>query len=243
MQTLERRLKEEFNDIRSFEAGEIRLGIPPWRGAIMLPNLLPTFHEFFPMVEVSITEGRATFVESELVKGNLDLCMMNLPQHFPNQTKQEILWNEKILLVGNRNHPVVREALETSERGPDGYRSIDAAFLENEDFITFKPGQNIYVASQHIFSIYNIQPKHQWSTENMTTALNMVSRTLSFTIMPEGGVWSSFLPENVEYFSILHAQEIFSFAAVFQKDYIPNKWVRTLLEIARNMHADSAANS
>lgn len=241
LQLMEQRLTREFEDIRADDSGEIRLGVAQWRGAILLPRLLPRFHKVYPRVDVSITEGRASQVETALTQGKLDFCLMNLPSHYPNLTKQEILWNEKVLLVGNRAHPEVQRALQELPVGEDGYRRIDIAFLENEDFITLKPGQNMTVASEHLFGMYNLRPRSQWATENMYTAISMVSSTMAFTMMPEAGAQFGILPENVAYFSIHHGHELFPFAAVYRKDTTPNKWIRTLINLTREVHREADA--
>ena len=239
LQLMEQRLTRELEDIRADESGEIHLGIAQWRGAILLPRLLPRFHKVYPRVDVTITEGRASQVEAALTQGKLDFCLMNLPSHYPNLTKQEILWNEKVLLVGNRAHPEVQRALEELPVGEDGYQRIDIAFLENEDFITLKPGQNMTVASEHLFGMYNLRPRSQWATENMYTAISMVSSTLAFTMMPEAGAQFGTLPENVAYFSIHHSHELFPFAAVYRKDTTPNKWIRTLIDLTQEVHREA----
>lgn len=239
LQLMEQRLIREFEDIRADDSGEIRLGIAQWRGAIMLPLLLPRFHQVYPRVDVTITEGRASHVETALTQGKLDICLMNLPSHFPNLTRQEILWNEKVLLVGNRAHPEVQRALRELPVGEDGYRRIDIAFLEKEDFITLKPGQNMTVASEHLFSAYNLRPRSQWATENMYTAINMVSTSMAFTMMPEAGAQFGFLPENVACFSIHHGHELFPFAAVYRRDTTPNRWIRTLIELTSDVRREA----
>lgn len=238
-ESLNRQFEEELVNIRNNDSGEIRLGIAQWRGSILLPTLIPHFHEIYPHVEINVVEGRAMQVETALIQGRVDLCLMNLPSHFPAQTNQEILWNEKCLLVGNRNHPVVQEALRTIPPSQDGYRNIDIQFLEHEHFISLMPGQNMTVATERLFANNNLTPKSTWRTENMATALNMVSKTQCFTIMPEAGARVEFLPDNLEYFSISHSEELFAFAAVYQKDLVVNKWIRLLLDLTRQIYTGS----
>ena len=117
-ESLERQFDDELGSIRDDDSGETRMGIAQWRGSILLPTLIPRFHEVYPHVEINIVEGRAMQIETALVQGRVDLCLMNLPSHFPAQTNQEILWNEKCLLVGNRNHSVIQKALQTRGRLP-----------------------------------------------------------------------------------------------------------------------------
>lgn len=238
IQSLDRQFEDELSSIRNDESGEIRIGIAQWRGSILLPALIPSFHTYYPHVNINILEGRAIQVETALVQGKVDLCLMNLPSHFPTQTIQEIIWNEKCLLVGNREHPVVRSALENIPVAPDGYRKIDIRFLENEHFISLQPGQNMAVATERLFSACNLTPKSVWSTENMATALNMVSKTMSFTIMPEAGAKVPFLPSNLEFFSIEHSEELFAFAAVYRKDFVLNNQIHTLLDLTRQIYTD-----
>jgi len=237
LQSLERQFEQELSGIRKDEAGCIRVGIAPWRGSILLPSLLPAFKEIYPHIEVQITEGRAHQIETMLTQGKLDLCLMNLPSHYPGQTVQQILWNERLLLVGNRNHPIVAKAIQQLSVQPDGYRSInDIRFLEDEHFITMKPGQNVAIATGRLFDALELKPKSTWATENMTTAINMVAAGMGFTMMPEAGVRIATLPDNLEFFTIGHAEELFPFAAVYRKDLVPGKAVYTLLELAKSIY-------
>ena len=235
LQSLERQFADELTDIRKDRAGVIRIGIAPWRGSILLPALLPAFKEIYPHVEVEILEGRARQIETALIQGKLDLCLMNLPSHYPGQTVQEIIWHERMLLVGNRDHPAVVKAAEASA---GELPSIDIRFLENEHFITMKPGQNMALATQRLFAANELTPKSTWATENMTTALNMVSQGMGFTMMPEAGIRIATMPENLVFFSVSHAKELFPFAAVYRKGFVLGKQIRTLLELAKGLYAD-----
>ena len=65
----------------------------------------------------------------------------------------------------------------------------------------------------------------------------MVSETMCFTMMPEVGARVKFLPDNLEYFSISHSEELLSFSAVYRKDFVLNRWIHTLLDLARQVYA------
>lgn len=236
IQAMDRQFDEELSGLRNNEIGEIRIGIAQWRGAIMLPTIIPAFHEHHPGWDIILREGRAVQVENALIQGEVDICLMNFPSHFPNQTIQETLWSEKCLLVGNRKHPIVRKAIESIPIQKDGYRHIDIAFLENEHFISLQPGQNMTVATDRLFALQNIRPRKIWQTENMSTALNMVSKTMSFTIMPDIGAKTPFLPDNLEFFSIEHSEELLLFGVVYRKSFVLNKQIHTLLNITKSIY-------
>ena len=96
------------------------------------------------------------------------------------------------------------------------------------------------LATERLFAAHNLTPKSSWQTENMSTALNMVSRTMSFTMMPEAGAKVSLLPGNLELFSVSHSEELFSFAAVYRKDFVLNRKIHVLLDLAQKIFVDPA---
>lgn len=236
IQAMDRQFSEELSGLRNKEVGEIRLGIAQWRGAIMLPTLIPAFHKYYPQWDIIIKEGRAVQVENALVQGEVDVCLMNFPSHFPSQTIQETLWSEKCILVGNRQHPLVKQVVASAPIQKDGYRHIDITFLENEHFISLQPGQNMTVATDRLFAQQNVRPRKIWLTENMSTALNMVSNTMSFTIMPEMGTKTAFLPDNLEFFTIEHSEELLQFGIVYRKNFILNKQIHTLIDLTKSIY-------
>ena len=237
IQALDHQFQDELTSIRNDESGEIRIGIAQWRGSIVLPVLIPAFQKQYPHVEIEILEGRAIQVETALIQGKVDLCLMNLPSNFPNQTTVDIIMNERLLLVGNRSHPVVQQAIHTIPVSSSGYRNINLRFLENEHFIFLKPGQNLTQEVERLFASQSLVPKSSWSTENMSTAINMVSNSLSFTIMPEAGAKFSFFPENLEFFSIDQPEHLWSFAAVYRKDFVLNHHIHALLDTLKELYA------
>ena len=237
IQALDRQFQDELTSIRNDESGEIRIGIAQWRGSIVLPVLVPAFQKRYPHVNIVVMEGRAVQVETALLQGKVDLCLMNLPSNFPNQTTVDMIMNERLLLVGNRNHPIVQQAIRTLPVSSSGYRNLNIRFLENEHFIFLKPGQNLTQEVERLFASQSLVPKSSWSTENMSTAINMVSNSLSFTIMPEAGARFSFYPNNLEFFSINQPEYIWSFAAVYRKDFVLNHHIHVLLDTLKDLYA------
>ncbi|MFP3637417.1 LysR family transcriptional regulator substrate-binding protein, partial [Bacillus sp. SIMBA_033] len=58
---------------------KIRIGLALWRGSCLLPDILPSFIDKYPNIEVCITEGKSNFLVSELLTEKLDFAVMNLP--------------------------------------------------------------------------------------------------------------------------------------------------------------------
>ncbi|WP_282173397.1 LysR family transcriptional regulator substrate-binding protein [Cytobacillus firmus] len=220
---LDKQLQKEFSEIQNNDRGKIRLGLALWRGSCLLPDILPSFTEKYPNIEVDIIEGKSNFLVSELLTEKLDFAVMNLPTNMDfSKLTYDTLMEEQILFVGNKNHPLVEQA-RSSQINSNGYPFIDIAHLEDELFIITKPGQNLTSAILHHFSKRHLDPKNILEIENLTTAINLVSAGMGFTFVPEGGVKEKQLPENLALFSLEDPNLIWPLAVVYKKHtYITN---------------------
>ncbi|WP_040979474.1 LysR family transcriptional regulator [Oceanobacillus jeddahense] len=221
--TLEKQLQKEFSEIQSSNRGKIRFGLAIWRGTSLLPEILPFFTTTHPNIEIDITEGKSNFLIRELLNEKIDFAVMNLPTDMDfSKLTYDTLMEEEILLVGNKDHPLVKKTKSKADNLKK-YPTIDISILEPELFIITKPGQNLTSAILHHFSKKHFEPKNLLETENLTTAINLVSAGMGFTFMPEGGLKGKQLPNNIEVFTLNDASLIWPLAVVYKKDtYITN---------------------
>ncbi|WP_197204436.1 LysR family transcriptional regulator [Cytobacillus firmus] len=118
---LDKQLQKEFSEIQNNDRGKIRLGLALWRGSCLLPDILPSFTEKYPNIEVDIIEGKSNFLVSELLTEKLDFAVMNLPTNMDfSKLTYDTLMEEQILFVGNKNHPLVEQA-RSSQINSSGY--------------------------------------------------------------------------------------------------------------------------
>ena len=94
---MNKKLLEEFDNIKSDCNGRITLGINTQRGAYMLPEIIPEFQKRFPKVEIKIKEGSSDYLENLILKNELDFCFLNLIS-YSDQFEYEHLMQEKIFL-------------------------------------------------------------------------------------------------------------------------------------------------
>lgn len=166
----------------------------------------------------------------------VDVCLMNLPPIHNRQTISEVLMNERLLLVGNRNHPIVAKALAEDPPRQGEYQNMDISFLEGEQFVWQTPEQNLRIIVEQIFDEHHVVPKSTFETANMVTAINIVSNSMAFTIMPEAGAKVPFLPKDIALFSIGHPEYVWTFNAVYRKDMESMRCVRYFLDILKTMY-------
>ncbi|WP_152655624.1 LysR family transcriptional regulator [Oceanobacillus sp. CFH 90083] len=219
--SLEKKLQKEFSEIQANDRGKIRFGLAIWRGASLLPEILPSFTTMHPNIEINITEGKSNFLVRELLNEKIDFAVMNLPADMDfSKLTYDTLMEEEILLVGNKDHSLVRKIKSDNFKQ---YPYIDISLLESELFIITKPGQNLTSAISQHFSKKHFEPKHILETENLTTAINLVSAGMGFTFMPEGGLKGKQLPDNIEVFTLNDPSMLWSLAVVYKKDtYMTN---------------------
>lgn len=68
-------LEQQMADLRDFRQGEVTIGIPSSRGAILLPRLITTFQKNFPQVKTHLVEGNTNDVTAALYSGKTDLTI------------------------------------------------------------------------------------------------------------------------------------------------------------------------
>lgn len=197
---LEQNMQKEFRDIQNEQQGKIRFGLALWRGSVLLPLVLPVFSKRFPLVEYSFVEGRSSFLQKELLNGNLDFSIMNMPEsiNYDYLVSEEIT-QERILLAGRKDHPLVEAALGASRCSTDILPHFDVRLLADETVFLTSAGQNLTVIVNNLFSQHDLAPR-TISTANLTTAINLVSVGMGFTFIPEGGAGS--LPDNLALFTV-----------------------------------------
>ena len=72
-------MQKSFEDISNLKKGRVNIGLTPSKANNPLPAILPAFKEAYPGIDLIITERTSTELEDMLLKGQVDVCMLNLP--------------------------------------------------------------------------------------------------------------------------------------------------------------------
>ena len=232
---LERELRDALTTIQEQEEERICLGIGNWRGMVMLPEFLPIFSRRHPAVDVQVLEGNSDFLENAILKGHVDFCVMSLPtdlSHF----NCELIVTEKVLLVGNNEHPLVKKTNANSSLA-EGYRSIDIGELQKEMFFMTRMGQNFARVIRDFFKKQDFHPDHVREINNLTTAYSMVVQGWGFAFIPEIGVRQISAGDNVSCFTLGNPSLKFPIAAVYKKNNALPQYVRLFIEMLKEEYA------
>ena len=88
----------EINDIKDFRSGSLSVGVTHARGTVILPMVLPPFHQAFPQVKLRLVEGTSQQLDDALLMGKVDITIGFRPYDAIN-VESEVLLGEKTMLV------------------------------------------------------------------------------------------------------------------------------------------------
>ncbi len=101
----------------------------------------------------------------------------------------------------------------------DGYPHIYIKDFLQQPFILNKPGQYITNIVNELFQENEMQPKAIYTTDNVSTAINLAACGLGFAFVPEFGIYSKFFPKkDLMLFVVGDPPVKKNFAAIYKKD-------------------------
>lgn len=215
---LDENVRKEFQDIKNQVSGRLRLGVALWRGACLLPDVFPFFHQQYPDIHIELLEGRSVQLESALMNDKIDLAVMNLPRTLDyGKLTCEIICEERILIAAPTNHPCVQNLLNNCEfLGSHPIATLE--LLKHVPLILTKPGQNLTHEVMHALGKAHINPDILLETGNLTTAINLVAKGIACAFVPEEGAKVCQHPGFVTYFAVDSSDLVWDLAAVYRKD-------------------------
>lgn len=172
-------LIRRISDIKKQDSGYLRIGTTFSGSSQRLPGILPIFLRKYPDIEVEIIEEKTALLEESLLKGQLDLILVNSPM-----TEEGIkfmpLVKEKLYLAA----PSGKFDLGTKEKTFENL--LDKYDLNSEKFIVLHDGQVLRRLADNIFSDYNIDPDIRFGIRNINGAVKLSVENLGLTIVNEG---------------------------------------------------------
>lgn len=95
---LETQMSSQLSDIANLRSGHLSIGASQTRGRVFFPEILPTYVQRYPNVELTMHAAITSTLESMLLDGELDLMLGFLP--FSNDLIESVpLINERLCIV------------------------------------------------------------------------------------------------------------------------------------------------
>lgn len=189
-------LQKKFDDVTDLKKGRVNIGLTPSKANNPLPAILPVFKKEYPGIDLTITEGPSSQLEDMLTRGQVDICLLNLP----------------IKSKGIEYEPIIKENLylaappdfvpKSTAQNDTPYPQINIEDLEDEQFILLHPSQRLRQIADSLFVKASVKPKILLETSSIETALRLSASGMGFCLVPESSVRFAGLKKPPKYYSL-----------------------------------------
>ena len=152
---LDRQLVSDLQDLKDKKRPVLHIGVSPWRGSVLLPDVMPAFTKLYPDVQVVLHEVPVPDLVDLAANSAVDFCIMYVPADL-SELAYEPVMDERILLISHKDHPLVQD-MEGSYENPGHFP--DLRLLEKERIIMLPPDWRISKMLHNTFSVHNVEPK------------------------------------------------------------------------------------
>lgn len=226
---LDRQLVSDLQDLRNRKRPVLHIGVSPWRGSVLLPEILPVFTQHYPDVQVILHEAPVPQLEELAVGSVVDFCIMQIPDNLAELTYETVM-REHVFLVGHRDHPLVRE-MESSYEHPKPFPEL--RLLEHERLIMLPPDWRLSKLLHNVFSVHSMEPQNILVTTNNTTAINLAAEKMGFAFLQESGLSRTPYLDRLACFTVGEPPLTCSLAVVYKKNGFLSPAARTFIDLTR----------
>lgn len=232
-------IRQELIDVKEENRGRIRLGIPLWRGACMLPEFFPAFHRDYPGITLELTEGSGQYLEAALMEDTIDLAIFNIlgDAVADDRLESEIIFDEPLLYAAPTMHPAVQWMLATC-RYNGCFPVAPVSLVDEVPLIFTKQGQQSTRMIQNFIQKNDLHPEIVLETTNLTTAINLATEEVGAVFVPAEGAKVCKKPGRVTFFLLDTPDLLWHLAAVYRRGRYLGRLPRLLIDIVKNTLGD-----
>ena len=230
---LDRQLVSDLRDLRDKKRPVLHIGVSPWRGSTLLPDILPLFEEQYPDVQVVLHEAPVPEL-GELAEANvIDFCVMQPPDNLTELTYEPVM-RERIFLVCHRDHPLL-QGLDSGRGDPRPFP--DLRLLEHERVVMLPPAWRLSRLLYNTFSVHSVEPQNLLVTTNTTTAINLAAEKLGFAFLQESGVSRTPYLDRLACFTLGEPPLTCPLAVVYKKNGFLSPAARTFIDLVKEFYS------
>jgi DNA-binding transcriptional LysR family regulator len=130
-------LEEEMHDYGAGVAGHLRLGATRTVGGYALPEVLASFRQAWPSIEVNLTVQNLQAVERMLLERTLDLAVVEWPVGSPALVSEPVR-EDVLVLIAPSDHPLVTRTV------------VVPSDLGGQTFVLREPGSGMRALSDQV---------------------------------------------------------------------------------------------
>jgi DNA-binding transcriptional LysR family regulator len=172
---INRRLKQQLDEISSARYGRVLLGSTPNRSQYLFPSVLSAFGRQFPNIEIEIIEAfNSDYLYDMLKAMKLDMAVQSYSKR-DSSLEYTKLFNEELVLVVPKDHWLVRQKGENTGRD----RVVSIREVAEEPFIYLSHKNGIRKRTDRLFQSAGISPPKAFETGRSCIAHDLVVKDCS----------------------------------------------------------------
>lgn len=223
-------LSAELSDIRKYRSGRLTVGIPPLRGAVLLPRVIPEFLRIYPGIEIRTLEKSASDLKSDLLKGSADFIILPHTSEEDGFRSVEI-YEEELFAVTSKDY-LSSGCYTVNDRGA---RILDLDRVADKPFILLKNGHSNRTMMNVMFELHGITPKIFMEISNTNTAYGLAAAGLGIAVVPTYVVDSIRTPNPVDLYKLSENGLKWTVSALFHPDGSIGYLARQFVMIAKDV--------
>lgn len=174
--------KSEVTDINNLTRGEVNFGVTNYFGNLVLPRVLPAFHEEHPLIDIHITQEAAVDLQRKLLSCELDFILIpRISMDEPSQFAVDLIGDSSFVLVTSERSPLPERAVHDPSYP---YPLIDLKDLGDEPLVTVGRYQPIRQIVDSAFKQAGIAPKIAIESKYYSSAQLLAANGFGYTIGP-----------------------------------------------------------
>ena len=187
------------SDINELKSGNLTVGVPNFRGTVILPRILPRFMKEYPGVKISVVESSSNQLEMLTAKGKTDLTIINLPIKQSGIAYVPVC-KERLLLAAPPDHPLCEKYGVTFPQDFSRLPIISFDDIRHAPFVVLRQEHRLRQSADRIFQYAGIAPDIKLEINNLLTAEQLVAAGIGFLIIGETAARFSNLTPCPAYF-------------------------------------------
>jgi len=172
----EDQLLRSMGRFQSGEAGQLVIGVTPFRSSYLIPQIVKTFRTVYPNVQVTLREAGSDILRKEAADGKYDFAVVNLPV--------DDVMLETVPLESDRMVLVLPRELEHLVQLPPEGEQIDFAACKDLPFAVVHKNQEMRRLFEKLCTANDFYPNIAAEVVGLTTAWEMARVGVAATILP-----------------------------------------------------------
>ena len=225
----EDQLLRSIERFKSGEAGQLTIGVTPFRSAYLIPEMVKEFHKVYPNIQVKLHEVGSNILRKDATEGKYDFAVVNLPV---DDSVLEVFPLEKDKLVLAVPTNLMHLLPETADCG-----EIDLKGCKELPFVMVGQTQEMRRLFNKLCAAANFHPNIVAEVVSLTTAWSMTCAGVGATILPHQFVKRNPAKDRITVISISSDSNIRQPAIITKKGQYISEPARYAMELLiKNSH-------